>query len=232
MAVGDPKVASFVGMALREQGHAVDKARDGEEAVLVVHLHEYDAVLLDVAVPKKNGLQVVVELRSEGYATPILLLGAADSTAQVTQGLDAGADGYLARPFHIAELLARLRAVLRRSPRCGARQFGFGPLQLRVRSHRVLARCTQLRLMPKEFQLLECLLRHASEVVHRNDLVREVWGLGWDRRIPALSNCIARLGCKLRSMGYDGLLQTVSGIGHGLGVASGSQRRQLEPLEQ
>lgn len=111
--VADRKVASFIGMAIGEEGYAVDKARDGEEAGLLVHVNEYDAVLIDVAAPKNNGLQVVAELRSEGYVTPILVLGTADSTARVTRGLDAGADEYLARPFHIAELLARLRAVLR-----------------------------------------------------------------------------------------------------------------------
>src|SRR5438270_14086541 len=113
----DRKVAGFIEQGLREEGYAVDVAPDGEEGTTLAHVYEYDLLVLDVMLPKKNGLQVAAELRREGRKTPILMLTARDATEDVVRGLDAGADDYPPKPFKVEEFLARVRAVIRR---CGA----------------------------------------------------------------------------------------------------------------
>src|SRR2546423_13402839 len=120
----DRKVAGFIEQGLREEGYAVDVAPDGEEATTLAHVYDYDLVVLDVMLPKKNGLQVAAELRREGRKTPILMLTARDATEDVVRGLDAGADDYLAKPFKFDELLARVRALVRRG---GAGRTGLPP---------------------------------------------------------------------------------------------------------
>ncbi len=110
----DRKVAGFIELGLREEGYAVDVARDGDEATMLAHVNDYDAILLDLMLPKKNGIQVATELRREGRHTPILMLTARDATEDVVRGLNAGADDYLTKPFKFDELLARIRALLRR----------------------------------------------------------------------------------------------------------------------
>src|SRR5256885_3095246 len=124
----DRKVAGFIEQGLREEGYAVDVAPDGEEGTTLAHVYEYDLVVLDVMLPKKNGLQVASELRREGRKTPILMLTARDTTEDVVRGLDAGADDYLAKPFKFDELLARVRALVRRGGggRAGAPPHGPG----------------------------------------------------------------------------------------------------------
>ena len=126
----DRKVASFIEMGLREEGYAVDVAKDGEEATMLAHVNEYDAILLDLSLPKKNGLQLASELRREGQDTPILMLTARDSTEDIVRGLDAGADDYLAKPFRFNELLARLRALLRRGGAAQLEHLSYGPIEL------------------------------------------------------------------------------------------------------
>src|SRR5688500_16175945 len=110
----DRKVAGFIEQGLREEGYAVDVARDGDEATLLAHVNAYDVILLDVVLPKKNGFQIAAELRREGRNTPILMLTSRDAVEDVVRGLDAGADDYLAKPFQFEELLARIRALSRR----------------------------------------------------------------------------------------------------------------------
>src|ERR1043165_7759502 len=110
----DRKIAGFIEQGLREEGYAVDVARDGEEATMLAHINQYDAILLDLMLPKKNGIQVATELRREGRTTPILMLTARDATEDIVRGLDAGADDYLGKPFRFDELLARIRAITRR----------------------------------------------------------------------------------------------------------------------
>src|SRR6187399_1305228 len=167
----DRKVAGFIEQGLREEGYAVDIARDGDEATMLAHVNEYDVVLLDVVLPKKNGFQVATELRSEGRNTPILMLTSRDAVEDVVRGLDAGADDYLAKPFRFDELLARLRALLRRGGAERLEVLQFGPLALDRLQHRATVDARPLDLTPKEFQLLEFFLLHAGEVVRRTTLL-------------------------------------------------------------
>src|SRR5499426_2992087 len=126
----DRKVAGFIEQGLREEGYAVDIAPDGDEATMLAHIYDYDLVVLDVMLPKKNGLQVAAELRREGRRTPILMLTARDATEDVVRGLDAGADDYLAKPFKFDELLARIRALHRRGGAERLDVLRYGPLAL------------------------------------------------------------------------------------------------------
>ena len=150
----DRKVAGFIEQGLREEGYAVDVAPDGDEATMLAHVYEYDLVVLDVMLPKKTGLQVANELRREGRKIPILMLTARDTTEDVVRGLDAGADDYLTKPFKFDELLARVRALVRRGGSGRTELLSYGPLELDRLKHRVRVDGKQLELTPKEFHLL------------------------------------------------------------------------------
>src|SRR5438874_2123633 len=151
----DRKVAGFIEQGLREEGYAVDLAPDGDEATMLAHVYEYDLLVLDVMLPKKTGLQVAAELRREGSKTPILMLTARDATEDVVRGLDAGADDYLAKPFKFEELLARVRALVRRGGASRTELLSYGPVQVDRLKHKASVNGKRLDLTPKEFQLLE-----------------------------------------------------------------------------
>src|SRR5678815_1245703 len=148
----DRKVAGFIEQGLLEEGYAVDVARDGDEATMLAHVNEYDVVLLDVVLPKKNGFQVATELRSEGRNTPILMLTSRDSVEDVVRGLDAGADDYLSKPFRFDELLARIRALVRRGGAGRLDLLRYDVVALDRLRHVATANDRPLDLTPKEFQ--------------------------------------------------------------------------------
>src|SRR5215216_6212753 len=156
----DRKVAGFIEQGLKEEGHVVDVAPDGEEATMLAHVYEYDVILLDVVMPKKNGFQVASELRREGRTTPIMMLTSRDSTEDVVRGLDAGADDYLAKPFRFDELLARVRALHRRGGAEVQEALQCGPLRMDRLRHSCTVDGHPMDLTPKEFQLLEYFLLH------------------------------------------------------------------------
>jgi len=133
------KVAGFIELGLKEEGYVVDIASDGEEATTLAHVYEYDVILLDVVLPKKNGFQVATELRREGRKTPILMLTSRDALEDVVRGLDAGADDYLAKPFRFEELLARIRALSRRGGAERMEVLKYGPLRLDRLKHEAFA---------------------------------------------------------------------------------------------
>src|SRR6188474_1050956 len=147
----DRKVAGFIEQGLTEEGHVVDVAPDGDEATMLAHVYDYDMILLDVVLPKKNGFQVATELRREGRHTPILMLTSRDATEDVVRGLDAGADDYLAKPFKFDELLARIRALHRRGGAERLDLLTFGPISLDRLRHAVTVRDRPFELTPKEF---------------------------------------------------------------------------------
>ncbi len=209
----DRKVAGFIEMGLREEGYAVDIARDGDEAIVLAHVNDYDAILLDLMLPKKNGLQVAAELRREGRTTPILMLTARDATEDVVRGLDAGADDYLAKPFKFDELLARLRALVRRGGATRLERLNAGPLELDRLKHQAFAGGTQLDLTPREFQLLEHFMMHKDDVVRRTELLEKVWDMHFDPESNVVDVHVGNLRRKLREAGFDGLINTVRGVG-------------------
>jgi len=209
----DRKVAGFIEMGLREEGYAVDLARDGDEAIVLAHVNDYDAILLDLMLPKKNGLQVAAELRREGRTTPILMLTARDATEDVVRGLDAGADDYLTKPFKFDELLARLRALVRRGGATRVERITAGPLELDRLKHQAYVGGKALDLTPREFQLLEHFMMHKDDVVRRTELLEKVWDMHFDPESNVVDVHVGNLRRKLREAGYDGLIRTVRGVG-------------------
>jgi len=215
----DRKVAGFIEMGLREEGYAVDLARDGDEAIVLAHVNDYDAILLDLMLPKKNGLQVAAELRREGRTTPILMLTARDATEDVVRGLDAGADDYLTKPFKFDELLARLRALVRRGGATRVERLTAGPLELDRLKHQAYVGGRSLDLTPREFQLLEHFMMHKDDVVRRTELLEKVWDMHFDPESNVVDVHVGNLRRKLREAGYDGLIRTVRGVGFRLNGA-------------
>ena len=209
----DRKVAGFIEMGLREEGYAVDLARDGDEAIVLAHVNDYDAILLDLMLPKKNGLQVAAELRREGRTTPILMLTARDATEDVVRGLDAGADDYLTKPFKFDELLARLRALVRRGGATRVERITAGPLELDRLKHQAYVGGRALDLTPREFQLLEHFMMHKDDVVRRTELLEKVWDMHFDPESNVVDVHVGNLRRKLREAGYDGIIRTVRGVG-------------------
>lgn len=212
----DRKVAGFIEQGLVEEGHAVDVAGDGVEAMMLAHVYPYDVILLDVVMPRKNGFQVAAELRREGSTTPILMLTSRDGTEDVVRGLDAGADDYLAKPFRFDELLARIRALGRRSAGAVSGLLTVGPVSLDRLRHEVRVDGTLLDLTPREFQLLEHFLLHPGEVVRRTTLLEKVWDRHSDPDSNVVDVHVGNLRRKLQQAAGVPLLDTVRGVGYTL----------------
>jgi len=209
----DRKVAGFIEQGLREEGYAVDVAPDGAEATMLAHVYEYDLLVLDVMLPKKTGLQVASELRREGRKTPILMLTARDATEDVVRGLDAGADDYLTKPFKFDELLARVRALVRRGGAGRTELLSYGPIELDRLKHKVKTNGKKLELTPKEFQLLEHFLLRPEEVIRRTDLLEKVWDLHFDPESNVVDVHVGNLRRKVKEATGIDLIQTVRGVG-------------------
>ena len=212
----DRKVAGFIEQGLKEEGHVVDIAPDGEEATMLAHIYDYDLILLDVVLPKKNGFQVATELRREGRTTPILMLTSRDATEDVVRGLDAGADDYLSKPFKFDELLARIRALRRRGGAERVDVLTYGPLALDRLKHGATVHGRPLDLTPKEFQLLEFFLLHPEQVVRRTTLLEKVWDMHFDPESNVVDVHVGNLRRKLQSAAGEPLITTVRGVGFAL----------------
>ena len=212
----DPKTARFLRQGLEEEGHAVDVAADGEEGAFLGHLNPYDLILLDIQLPKLNGLQLSAELRREGIETPILMLTGRDSTPDVVRGLNAGADDYLTKPFDFEELLARVNALTRRrgGPASGVLRFADLELDRLKRQARRGGRL--LDLSPREFRLLEYFLLHPEIVVTRVQLLEKVWDMSFDPETNVVDAHVSNLRKKLEAGGARRLVQTVRGAGYAL----------------
>ncbi|HVX89591.1 MAG TPA: response regulator transcription factor [Gemmatimonadales bacterium] len=209
----DRKVAGFIAQGLREEGHAVDIATDGDEATTLAHVNAYDVILLDVVLPKKNGFQVAQELRREGRNTPILMLTSRDGVEDIVRGLDSGADDYLSKPFRFDELLARIRALTRRGGAERLDVLRYGPLAMDRLRHEVKVDETKLDLTAREFQLLEYLLLHPEEVVRRTTLLEKVWDMHFDPGSNVVDVHVGNLRRKLTAAAGEQLIQTVRGVG-------------------
>ncbi len=210
----DRKVARFIQQGLEEEGHAVDVAGDGEEGGLLAHVNPYDVVVLDIQLPKKNGLQLAAELRRERVTTPILLLTARDSTEDVVRGLDAGADDYLTKPFAFDELVARIRALGRRGglPAAGG-VLRFGDVELDRSRFHASRGGRELALTPREFRLLAHLLERPGEVVGRTELLEKVWDMSFDPGTNVVDVHVSNLRRKLEEGGAGRILHTIRGVG-------------------
>jgi DNA-binding response OmpR family regulator len=209
----DTRLADLLARSLREVGFAVDLARDGEEAVTHVACNTYDAAILDVQLPKRDGFSVSREIRGRGIPVPILMLTARDSVRDRVAGLDAGADDYLTKPFDLSELHARVRALLRRQPAMAPSQLVIGDLVLDVAAQSVTRGGAQISLTTKEFVMLEYLARNAGRVIGRAELVAHVW----DENHDPLTNAVEVYMNRLRKQvdaGRKPLLHTRRGAGY------------------
>ena len=212
----EKKVASFLEKGLREEGYAVDVAHDGSDGLVKALVHDYDLVLLDVMMPGKSGLEVVRELRAKGRRTPVLMLTARDAEQDIVLGLDAGADDYLAKPFGFDELLARVRALLRRGGAARLDRLIYDDVELDRVKHVALRGGERLDLTPKEFQLLEYFMLHAEGVVRRTELLEKVWDLQFDPMSNVVDVHVGNLRRKLDGPGKAPLLHTIRGVGYSL----------------
>ena len=210
----DRKVASFLERGLREEGYAVDVAHDGEEGRLKAHVHDYDLLLLDVMLPGRSGLEIVHGLRARQDTTPVLMLTARDSEDDVVTGLDAGADDYLTKPFGFDELLARVRALMRRGGSGRPDRLTYSDLEIDRVKHEARRSGVLLDLTPKEFRLLEYFMLNPERVVRRTELLEKVWDLTFDPMSNVVDVHVGHLRRKLRSASEEPLLQTIRGVGY------------------
>jgi DNA-binding response OmpR family regulator len=212
------RVASFVTRALRENAYEVDLAETGEKAIELATQSAYDSILLDIRLPGLDGIQVCRTLRAARIDTPILMLTARALVEQRVEGLDAGADDYLTKPFAVSELLARVRALIRRRINSGEQMLRYADIELN-RHRRSVKRAGQtVSLTAKEFGLLEFLLSRAPETVPRNEIIEHVWDMHFDPQTNLVEVYINRLRQKMSEAGDPKIIQTVHGVGYRLKV--------------
>jgi two-component system copper resistance phosphate regulon response regulator CusR len=212
----DPVAATVLAKGLREHTYAVDVAENGKQAVEQACVNEYDLIMLDVLMPGLNGLEVCRRLRADGINAPILILTARGEPDQRVEGLDVGADDYLAKPYHFPELLARVRALLRRGPALTPSVLSFHDLTVDTRARRVERAGSTIALTTKEYALLEYLLRRQGEVVGRADIAEHVWDDSFDPMSNLIEVYIQRLRRKIDDPHQVKLIRTQRGAGYSL----------------
>ena len=213
----EPSAARFIAKGLREATYAVDVAADGTAAADQCQQYDYDAIVLDVMLPGRDGLSVCRELRASGSDVPVLMLTARDAVEARVQGLDAGADDYLTKPFDFRELLARLRALTRRERRpLAPERIDIGALTIDVPGRRVFRGRCEISLTSREYALFEYLARHAGEVVGRADIAEHVWDEHYDAFSNVVDVYVQRLRRKLDTPGAPSIIRTRRGQGYQL----------------
>jgi heavy metal response regulator len=209
-------VAGFIKQGLTEAGYAVDVTRDGVEGLDYTLAFEYDAVVLDIMLPKMNGLDILREMRERHVKTPVLLLTARDGLDDRVRGLDLGADDYLVKPFAFPELLARIRALLRRPPLQAGNLFRMGGLEMDVAQREVRRDGQRIELSPREFALLEMLFRHPNQVLTRTQIIEHVWNFNFFSDTNVVDVYIGYLRRKIDQGAALPLIHTVRGVGYRL----------------
>lgn len=212
----DARLASFIRRGLREEQFTVDVAADGEQGLFLAQTGEFDVIVLDLVLPKVDGIQVVRRLREEGVTVPVLILTAKEELKDKVTGLNAGADDYLTKPFGFEELLARIRALLRRRGDLIPTALRISDLEMDTLRHRVTRATKEIDLTNREYELLEYLLRHANQTVTRTMLAEHVWEYSFDPLSNVIDVHIARLRRKIDDGFERKLLQTVRGSGYTL----------------
>jgi DNA-binding response OmpR family regulator len=210
----EPEAATVLAKGLREHSFAVDVAYDGHAALEQFSINDYDLVILDVLLPGINGLEVCRRLRDDGASAPILMLTARGEPDQRVQGLDVGADDYLPKPYHFPELLARLRALLRRGPALAASVVSVDDLVIDTRARRVQRAQQTITLTTKEYALLDYLARRQGEVVGRADIAEHVWDDSFDPMSNLIEVYIQRLRRKIDDGHAVKLIHTRRGAGY------------------
>lgn len=208
------RIAVFIKRGLEEEHYAVDVAYDGEEALDWADVVDYDLIVLDVLLPKKDGIQVCRELRAQGNRAPILMLTARDAVEDRVRGLDSGADDYLVKPFAFQELLARIRALLRRRGEVKTTHLQVGDLVLDTITHRATRSGRVIELTAREYALLEFLMRHPGQVLSRTQIAEHVWNYDFYSTSNIVDVYIRYLRRKVDE-GFDvKLIETVRGVGY------------------
>jgi two-component system, OmpR family, response regulator len=217
----DSKMASLLQRGLTENGNAVDIAARGEDALWMAAAHQYDAVVLDVMLPDLDGFATCDALRKAGVWSPILMLTARDSVEDRVAGLDAGADDYLTKPFSIAELRARIRALVRRGAGERPAVMEVGDLRLDPATRQVWRGAEEVRLSAKEYALLELFMRRPGEVVSRLDLLEHAWDIGYENRSNVITVYVRYLREKIDRPFGRRAIETVQGAGYRLRTDGG-----------
>jgi heavy metal response regulator len=211
----DDTIADFVGRGLREAGFAVDRFSDGEAGLAAALTQSYDVAIVDLMLPRRDGLSMIEELRRRKVTTPVLILSARRAVDDRVRGLQAGGDDYLTKPFAFAELLARVQALLRRSTRTSEpTALSVADLHLDLLSRHVTRSGTAIELRPREFTLLEYLMRNAGKVVSKTMILSHVWEYNFDPQTNIVDVLVSRLREKIDRPFDRKLLHTVRGVGY------------------
>jgi two-component system, OmpR family, response regulator len=217
----DPKIASFILKGMKAEGYAVDHASDGQEGLHMALNEPYDAAIIDVMLPKLDGLSVIERMRKEKVNTPVIILSAKGSVDDRVKGLQVGADGYLPKPFAFSELLAFVQALIRRgSGLSEPTRLAVGDLTMNLLNREVTRGGRKIELQRLEFSLLEYLMRNAGRVVSKTMIMEHVWDYNFDPQTNVVESRICRLRDKI-DRGFDKkLIQTVRGVGYAIKAAS------------
>ena len=201
---------------LKQNGYSVDAVSDGILGEDYALSGIYDAVILDIMLPRKNGLEVLRSIRKKGVSTPVLLLTAKAEVTDKIHGLDTGADDYLTKPFVSGELLARIRALTRRKGEFTGDELSFGGAQLNLKTHTLHGSAGKVKLGLKEFQIMEILLQNSSQIVERETFIEKIWGFDSDAEYNAIEVYISFLRKKLMAVKADIGIKAVRGVGYSL----------------
>jgi DNA-binding response OmpR family regulator len=211
----DRAISEFVARGLREAGYAVDESADGADGLEKALAEPYDVAIVDLMLPRRDGLSLIDELRRRGRTTPVLILSARRSVDDRVKGLQSGGDDYLTKPFAFAELLARVQALVRRATRTPEpTTLTLGDLSLDLLSRRVVRAGSPIDLRPREFALLEYLLRHSGKVVSKTMILSHLWDYNFDPQTNIVDVLVSRLREKIDRPFERKLLRTVRGVGY------------------
>ena len=212
----DAKTASFILKGLKESGFAVEHVSDGESGLHMALEESYDAAIVDVMLPKLDGLSLIRELRRKKHKLPVIILSARSATDDRVKGLEMGSDDYLAKPFAFSELLARVQALLRRASGVSEpTSLTVGELSIDLLTRQTLRGAKKIELQPREFALLEYLMRNAGRVVSKTMIMEHVWDYNFDPQTNVVEACVCRLRDKIdKGFGGAKLIHTIRGVGY------------------
>ncbi len=210
----DIKIAAGIKKGLVSESFAVDLAKDGIEGESLAKINEYDVVILDIMLPKQDGIKTCMNLRESGIKTPILMLTALDDVLDKIKGLDSGADDYLSKPFHLGELLARIRALTRRNSEVKSSRISIYGIELDLNTHLAYREGREIRLSSKEFGLLELFMMNPDKILSREKISEHLWDMNFDPRSNVIESFIKFLRQKIDKDFDSPLIHTVRGVGY------------------